>query len=215
MDKRLNQLTKDYCALMLDVRVRNDAINNILVEPGLMPPRLVREFCYLQLRMIAELVALGCVVLHDQLPATQVKKLRKDYNADRILKDIEGYEPGFFPRAIERVREVSPGHKEVEPVQPPVMTASDLRRIWGRTGDVLHWGTVNKMRERTDIDPKHKDVRLLQRKFVDLLSVHFVLTAKETQPFICELHSAATGGVRMVAVGIQLDPSDPRQYRSS
>lgn len=210
MDKRLDQLTRDYCALMLDVRTRNDAINAIILDPGSLPPRLVREFCYLQLRMIAELVALGCVVLHDQLPASDVKRLRKAYHPNEILSTIEGYEPGFFPRAVDYIHEVEPGHKEVVPVDPPVMTAAELKRMWGRTGDVLHWGTVKKMREQTVVDEKHTDVRLMQRRFLDLLSIHFVLTAKETQPFICQLNSADGGGVKMIAIGQQIHPGDPR-----
>lgn len=210
MDQRLDHLTRDYCALMLDVRTRNDAINAIISDPGAMPPRLVREFCYLQLRMIAELVALGCVVLHDQLPAAQVKRLRREYHPDKTLGLIEGYEPGFFPRAVDYIHEVAQGHKEVVPIEPPVMTAGDLRRMWGRTGDVLHWGTVKKMREQTVVDPKHVDVRLMQRRFLDLLSVHFVMTAQETQPFICQLNSADGGGVKMIAIGQQIGPDHPK-----
>lgn len=195
---RIDKLVADYKLLMKDVRTRNDAINAVISDPGQLPVRLVQEFCFLQLRMMAELVALGCVVLHDRLPPAEVKKLRRSYHPDKILAIIETYEPRFFPQAIVSIVEVGPGHKEIQPADPPVMEARDLRRMWGRTGDVLHWGTVDKMREQTAADAKHTEVRLMQRKFLDLLETHVILTAGETRPFICEINNARTGKVEMV-----------------
>lgn len=203
--KRINQLMNVYSVLMTEVRTRNEAINALIDQPGDLPPHLVREFCFLQLRMMAELVAQGCVVLHDRLPPTEVKKLRREYHPDKILAIIETYEPRFFPQAVAKIELVEEGHKMITPHDPPIMDAKGLRRLWGRTGAVLHWGTVDKMRERTAIDPNHKEIRLLQQRFIDLLSVHIILTDGETQPFICEMWNKTTGAVN-IAYAQRLDP---------
>lgn len=196
------ELRKDYVALMREVVVRSDAIDAITANPGHLPPRLVREFCYLQIRMMCELVALGCVVVHDQLPAAEVKKLRREYHPEKIIAKIGEYEARFFPNAVDHVNQMPDGSKQIVLCEPPVMTAKDLTRMWGRTGDVLHLGGVNRAREQTSVDPKHTDVKLMQRRLVELLDDHVILTMNGTRPIIVELRNSELKDVRLLTAAI-------------
>lgn len=199
-------LRRDYVALMRDVVVRSDAIDAIIDCPGALPPRLVREFCYLQIRMMCELVALGCVVVHDQLPAAEVKKLRKQYHPDKIIAKISEYEPQFFPNAVKRVDQMSDGSKQIALYEPPLMTPKDLTRMWGKTGDVLHLGGVNRAREQTAVDPRHTEVKLMQRRLLDLLNDHVILTVQKTRPIIVQLRNAELKDVRLLTA-VLISPS--------
>ncbi|MGE3580605.1 MAG: hypothetical protein AB7J28_04280, partial [Hyphomonadaceae bacterium] len=65
-----------YASLMEEIKYRHRALNLAAANKieGL-GPLLCEEFCYLQLRMICELLALGCLVAHDDIPAVGSKIL--------------------------------------------------------------------------------------------------------------------------------------------
>ena len=70
---------------MHEVKVRIDVINHALQgRTGLIAP-FVREICWLQLRMLCELVALSCLVAHGDIAFLQPHKVGKSYSADDIL----------------------------------------------------------------------------------------------------------------------------------
>lgn len=197
--KRANEVRDDYLVLMREVRVRMDAINRMIRDPGDYDPRVVREFCYLQLRMIAELVALGCVVAHDSPSRDDLKKLRRDYHADRILKQMENRHQGFFPRASV-VAQISEGHQEIQPQEGIGFTATQMRDMWARAGNVLHFGTVNKLRSQKPVDPEQADVRDYQRRLIDLLSEHVILAQDEMTALHCVMQSEKTGNVEAMVI---------------
>jgi hypothetical protein len=66
-----------YCALMEEIKRRGEAIR--ITASGQLadriPPRMAEELCYLQLRMICELIALGSLVAHGDIKVTRAKKM--------------------------------------------------------------------------------------------------------------------------------------------
>jgi hypothetical protein len=72
-----------YRSIMEEVMVRAFGINIAISAPSPLPIPLIREFCFLQLRMLCELVALGCLVAHGDI--TKGKYFQKAYKADDIL----------------------------------------------------------------------------------------------------------------------------------
>jgi len=197
--KRADEVRDDYLVLRREVRVRMDAINRMIGDPGGYDSRVVREFCYLQLRMIAELVALACVVAHDSPGRDDLKKLRRDYHADRILKQMERRHQGFFPRAS-IVVQIAEGHQEIQPQDGVGFTATQMREMWAKAGDVLHFGTVNKLRSQKPVDPEQADVRGYQRRLIDLLSEHVILAQDEMTALHCVMQSEKTGNVEAMVL---------------
>src|SRR5262245_42984791 len=69
---------RGYCDLMEELKIRHAIIGKTLQEATnnhfAFEPFLVGEFCYLQLRMISELIALGCLLVHGDIPAARTKK---------------------------------------------------------------------------------------------------------------------------------------------
>jgi|SRR5882724_2304781 len=56
------------------------------------------EFCYLQLRMLCELIAVGCLVVHGDVEGT--KGLCKVWAADKVMKRLEKLHPDFYPHPM-------------------------------------------------------------------------------------------------------------------
>jgi len=79
---------------MQEVRVRIAAIDSGTGGYLLtIPPQIVREHCYLQLRMICELIAFGCLVAHGEIKEVQQPKLQKEYAANKIMEELENCIP--------------------------------------------------------------------------------------------------------------------------
>src|SRR6266850_2561007 len=86
---------KLYVAILEETKVRIDCINTALNGRTTLPERSAVEFCYLQLRMLCELIAVGCLVVHGDIEGT--KGLRKAWAADEIMKRLEKLHPDFYP----------------------------------------------------------------------------------------------------------------------
>lgn len=77
-----------YANLMDEVKVRFDCINRAVLGHTGYPAPIVREICWLQVRMICELVALSCLVAHGDIASLQSHKIGKAYSADEILDKL-------------------------------------------------------------------------------------------------------------------------------
>ena len=110
-----------YRVMMEEAKIRLDSIDAAL--SGLItiiPVPALREFCFLQLRMLCELIALACLMAQGDIPATKTKKLLETWEPDRILRELErlraahlkrGQRPpvrqGSFPRSSARATSTS------------------------------------------------------------------------------------------------------------
>ncbi len=100
----LNQTIRTYCSLMEEIKLRYEVITTCLTKPVLRP-RIMYELCYLQLRMICELIALGCLVAHGDIRETHSKKMRETWEADRIMKTLGTLHAKFYPKPIRYIED--------------------------------------------------------------------------------------------------------------
>ena len=86
---------------MEEVKLRISAIDIGLNSMTALQPREVcNEFCYLQLRMICELIAMGCLLVHEDIRAGERgKALIGEWSVPAIMKALEKLHPRFFPTA--------------------------------------------------------------------------------------------------------------------
>src|SRR3981081_1016837 len=103
-----------YSGLMDEMKIRLDAVEFAISGLLQFHPIIHREFSYLQLRMICELIALGCLVAHGDIPATKSKTLRRAWSADEIFKALEKLHPDFYPHPVEQI--TVPGWMELRPI---------------------------------------------------------------------------------------------------
>jgi hypothetical protein len=160
-----------YCNLMMEAKLRLLVIDGIFTGEYKVPHRPGFELCYLQLRMICEIIALGSVALHGDIPAVSSAKFRDAYEADWILKRLESLHPTFYPEPGFALGAVPDGAMEFAPMADPYMTKADLLKLYFQCGEILHRGTSKKLAAAWD-EPDFLPVMEASSKIVRLLTFH-------------------------------------------
>ena len=132
-----------------------------------MPEVAVREYCFLQLRMLCELIALGCLTAHGDL---QTGKLKDEYKADKILSRLQQLHSDFYPYAATRTEAGIELRKDG-------FTKEELTKLYWKCGDVLHRGTVETLWSRKSGDADIEEIRTWKQKIEALLSHHTIFMA--------------------------------------
>ena len=130
-----------YVGLMEEAKYRLFAMDTALEGRTGLPPGATREYCFLQLRMLCELIALGCLTAHGDL---QTGKLKGRYEADKIIRGLQPLHSDFYPIAAIRTDK---GPKVYE----GGLTKEELPKLYGKCGDVpekasrrYHRGNIRK-----------------------------------------------------------------------
>jgi hypothetical protein len=160
---------KLYIALMEELKGRALSINAMTNSRiGLGAP-LIREYCFLQFRMICELIALGCLVAHGDI--TNLNYFQKHaYKADDIMKRLGKLHSDFFPVAVNPI--FSPGRVHLELRTGDVLTKDELLRMYGTAGDVLHKGTLDRVMNQVFPKEDYSDIQMWGQRLLNLMSNH-------------------------------------------
>ncbi len=89
-----------YAELMAEIKLRTEAIDVVLGRQVPLRAKIAEELCYLQLRMICETIAIGCLLVHGDISAKK-SDLMKSYKADWIIKQLTELHPRFYPYPLE------------------------------------------------------------------------------------------------------------------
>jgi hypothetical protein len=184
-----------YCDLMEYIKWRVEAVTKTLslvrAKKYYLHNRVAAEFCVLQLRMCCELLAIGCLVIHTDVP--QAAALKKEWNAEKIMKKVAALKPKFFPRAV-RDHRASDGMIEHVDVQG-ALTQDELIKSYNQFGGWLHTGTLDSY---VHPDQKIYDIALLEefvKKLGKLLSTHTYLLNDERTMLRVIMHNVKDGRV--------------------
>jgi hypothetical protein len=179
-----------YANIMAEVKYRTDAIDAGTGGKLPLSAPLIREFCYLQLRMICELIALGCLVAHGDIKAAKSKAMMKQWKAETIMNTLGELHPDFFPLAASQGA-LTGGVHSINITNPPVMTKADLLALYVRCGGVLHKGSLKKlMKEQMPLQVNFPEITAKAQKIHDLLAIHLVPMLGGDMTFICVLRNA-------------------------
>ena len=174
----MNKLAvQTYKSILLEIRLRVEAIYEFLNGRVRLRQRIGVELCYLQLRMICELIAIGCLILHEDVEIKRKKDLLKTYKADWIIKSLGEIHGKFFPRPVNAVRLPS-GRDDIQDVKSGFLTRDELVTLFNRTsGNELHRGCAS------DIMTKNLNTDIARlRKLADKVSVlvaHHVILSRD------------------------------------
>jgi hypothetical protein len=189
-----------YANLMEEIKIRISAIDAGTGGTLLVEPPFVREFCFLQIRMVCELIALGCLVAHGDIAATDAKRLHKQWAADKIMDELGALHPEFFPYPMRQGRNAI-GHT-LDAINPSPLPKSELLRLYWKCGDVLHRGSLKKILSgRIPIQIHYPEITALAQKINDLLEVHALFMAGADMAFICVLRNSDDNFRVQVAIG--------------
>ena|SRR5215207_2390430 len=140
--KQQLEAMKTYAGIMEEVKIRLSSVQMAASGAFGVPSPLVKEYGFLQIRMTCELIALGCLVAHGDLTATQSRRFQTEYSAGKIMAQLSELHPGFFPRPTVPVR--IPGGFHLEDAPPGCMTKDEFIALYGKCGEHLHRGSIKK-----------------------------------------------------------------------
>ena len=188
---------------MEEVKIRLDALNYALSANVALPPQIIRECCFLQLRLLCELIALGCLVAHGDIEATT--RLRKEYAAGRIIEQLEKLHPEFYPWPL--TQHTSGTKHDLKGVTTGFLSKPDLLTLYALCGDILHRGTLKKLLSKvTTIPHDHKDIIEWGQKIQNLLAYHGFLLFNKDTIMLCMLRSADDNNRVQIGFGERITP---------
>ncbi len=161
---------------MFEARNRIEAINFILSGNTRLPGGIVQELCYLQLRMLCETIALGCLVAHGDIVETQIKDFEKEWHAEKILEKLSELNLDFFPQQAVIARGVL-GISVTANTKPNALKKDDVPTLYGKCGGFLHRGTLKKIMKFNPVLHGRMNVAEVvnwAQKIEDLLGSHLI-----------------------------------------
>lgn len=201
---------RSYLRLMHELAIRIDLVDRACTGELNLSPPYAREYCYLQFRRICELVALGCLQLHGDLPAARSSAAKKEWNAERITKLLQRNHPHSFPQSLTRTKTAEGWHLEANS-KPNALTFAEFKALYSKCGEILHRGTIRTIETEEPIGiPDYDEVIRWSHKVVDLLNEHVVARADgkglyhislktESGGPACSVFSGFSGGAANVA----------------
>jgi hypothetical protein len=213
MSKMLPPMTI-YANLMDEARHRIEAMNAALSGRLPLPDMILEEFIYLQIRLLCEIVGLGCLIAHGDFTQLDLKKLHDEYDADRIIKTLTPLSATFFPEPIR----INVGRRTVLDLNESVLigeapagsylTKDEFLKLYGLTGNYLHRGKLKRLESR----PPYAAVNLAKatafaKKMLGLMEQHRIRSPDNLRHWYCAL-KGPDGKVMMFDT---LSPSPPAQ----
>jgi hypothetical protein len=168
--------TQTYCSIMDEIKFRIEWIKNVIHAKIMIAQTIGADLGYLELRMICELIALGCLVAHGDIRATRSGRLTESYEADLLIKALSKLHPEFYPQPMVRLPFQEPvpsivGRKLAPP--PPIkaefLTQKDMAMLWRTCGARLHRGNLNDILAHKQIDSDFSPIGKAVDKIVFLL----------------------------------------------
>lgn len=189
-----------YANILDEIRTRILGINTIVSGTKSLPSWISAELCYLQLRLLCELVALGCLLAHGDIEAAKGKKLQKEYAADDILKQLEQLHPNFYPHPI--TCSFSPKNVHIERVESGYLMKHELIALYHECGGHLHRGSLSSIfhTEKPKQPPSIERALSWGMKFSNLLSQHHIASHTNQTHFLAFLSHHQANGSAYVAI---------------
>jgi len=197
-----------YADVLNEISARIEFMNmaiNRQMNPGLTPP-FIREIAYLQLRMMCELVAIGCLVVHGDINDTKSAYLQKEYAANRIINRLANLHPNFYPHPVRLTVEGSTTH--MDRITEGFLTKDDLVKLYHQCGEKLHRGKLGNFKITSDkmMQGDYSDILGWGRKFIVLLEQHHIASKDNLSHFICALNCQDTKNKAYVSIALSSIP---------
>jgi hypothetical protein len=170
-----------YADLMDEARIRIASLERAIDDRENWAPRMLQEFCYLQLRLLCETIALGCMVAHGDVTGANILKR---YEPGVMIARLEELNPDFFPQGV-RFR-FEPNGLQLDDHPVPKLTKDELINLWKISGSFLHRGTAKRILNEPRSGPNVDLDTIIQwlRKIGALLDNHIISSA-DKKSHIC------------------------------
>jgi hypothetical protein len=203
---------KLYANVLEEIKLRIAAIDHCTLGFSGIAPPFVKDFCYPQIRMICELVALGCLVARGDIKQSGSSKLRKEWSADRIMSSLEALHPHFYPQPVKKMKTVGGFHLQRIATS---LSKSDFLELYGKCRNLLHRGNIRKLlKGQLPEQINYPEITKKAQKLLDLLSNHVMLTHTGEQMFLAMLNNVDDNNRVQVALA-ETPKGQPMDFKSS
>jgi hypothetical protein len=184
-----------YIDLMDEARLRIHALRDAIVVKDRWVPRLLQEFAYLPLRMLCEIIAVGCLVAHGDV---QSRGTLKSWKVPEIIKKLEELNADFYPRGV-RFRKV-PAGTHFDDYNVPQLSKVELIKLWEQSGLFLHRGSAKNLIAEKGRTLKVNLDSIIQngQKILNLLEQHVISSANKKSHLLVALASEDANGNAML-----------------
>jgi hypothetical protein len=197
-----------YQNLMREIKVRLTSMTTLTSSTIALPVKLAQEYCWLQIRMVCELIALGCLVAHGDI--TKSNKFSKTYQADKIMNALENLHSSFFPVPVKATQTETPRGWHLEPLKSGYLTKSDFMKLYNqRCGQELHRGSLKTILTKAKIMVPAGDFGEIQSwisKIMKLLDHHSILFLGSNEGIVCRMSNSRNGDVEAVFIQALAEP---------
>jgi hypothetical protein len=136
------------------------------------------EFCMLQLRFCCELLAVGSIVIHTDIP--QAMKLKKEWNAQRIMDNFDKLKADHFPTPVLDHPKPELGYTHIAAHHDGCLTKKEMLKMYHFFGEHLHAGSYEKFVKPQQRRHSFKILNDFTTQMMKLLNTHtYVLFEKE------------------------------------
>jgi hypothetical protein len=206
-----------YADLMLEIKERVLSVGRVAEGKTTLEGPLAREFCFLQLRMACECIALACLSAHIDMTDVQTPKFQKTspYEAKTLLAALENLHPNFYPKPIE-IALLPDGGSHVTEKNTDHLTKADLLKLIGLCGDQLHRDALKKYQFKPNLEKIQSDfVQIIKwaNKIFRLMEAHKITLASGNEYLLVSLFYGENHDVVVAFAGsnIQYETSDQAQ----
>ena len=184
-----DEAVRSYLPLMHELATRID-LTALACDGKLnLTPPYAREYAYLQFRRIFELIALGCLQLHGDLPQASTQSAKKEWHADKIMHTLHRDHKHSFPQSVAREK-VGDTWNITANCKPLALTRTEFKELYSECGEVLHRGTIRTLeQEKILTDKDYERVTYWQQKIVDLMNEHLIGRANQKSFYIISLRT--------------------------
>lgn len=209
----LNQAVKTYGEIMEEIKGRLISFKRASIGDYGWHPLMVEEFCALQTRLVIELIGVGCLVAHGDIPATS--RLDNVWSANKIIKALGDIHPEFFLHPVVPTTPAAPNKHKLksfldEKKAPDLLDRDGLLRMYGEADNRLHIGGKRKYLARvfpTQLHFPHLDA--IYRRLVDLLNAHMIKMFGQNAFYLVQMAVGTPTGPVQVVVMRELDQQPP------
>ena len=149
-------------------------------------PRRRKKSCFLQLRMLCELIAVACVAAHENKTTGQ---LLKYYEPHKIFAELAKLNASFYPQPV--ILEILRDRvSRTTPHENGALTKSELINLRNQLADHLHKKPIKALLKAQAHRTDFADILAWLEKIKSLLMVHRIDRGDGKNYFICELSAA-------------------------
>jgi hypothetical protein len=183
-----------YLPLMHEFAIRSDLVAKALTGNMEFTPPFAREFAYFQFRRMCELIALGGVYIHGNLPGAQQNAFTKEWHAEKLMKLLHKHHAHAFPQPVTRTLEPDGTLNLTANNKPNSLKYSEFRQLYNECGEVLHRGTARTVHISSICTQEaFNKTALWQTKLVTLMDQHSIVSSDDRRMFMFTLRTLETG----------------------